>query len=66
MKSIRASGLTSGMDNRRKSSKGNALNAASEDAETPEPKSNFDELTPEEQECVRERFAYFFLRIYKK
>lgn len=28
--------------------------------------SNFDELTPEQQECVRERFAYFFLYLFKK
>ena len=26
--------------------------------------SNFDELTPEQQECVRERFAHFFHLVF--
>jgi hypothetical protein len=28
-------------------------------------KSNFDELTPEQQDCVRERFAWFVVSIMK-
>jgi hypothetical protein len=28
-------------------------------------KSNFDELTPEQQECVREHFARFFISVFE-